>query len=96
MRNEEVMAVERTRLRVGMTILLSNKKYMVELVNGSRARVAPLARKRVNFKHPVTGKEYDFMARDGGAINISPNSEVPILSWTKRNGSANVVQRCRG
>ncbi len=73
-----------TRLQVGMVIKHGGTDYRVDLVNESRARCVPLEKvkvKQVMFdKRSGTEKEVEF-SRSGGAISISPNSEVEIVSW---------------
>jgi hypothetical protein len=61
-----------------MVVLLNGEKHRIALVNECRARAVPLAKKRTAFK-TLMGKSVAFM-QDRRAVNISPNSEVPILS----------------
>lgn len=62
-------------LKVGERITIGNKPYRVEMVNNCRARCVPTGRKRVSFTHPISGKVYNFKARDGRTVNIAPITE---------------------
>ena len=66
-----------------MVIKHSGIQYRVDMVNESRARCVPLEKVKVKQtmfdKRTGADKEVEF-ERVGGAINISPNSEVEVIS----------------
>jgi hypothetical protein len=75
------------RLRVGDIVDLNGRgsEHFVWFVNDSRAAVIPLGeRKEFNFK-TLEGKSVHFEA-DPASVNISPNSEIPILRRLGRDG----------
>lgn len=75
------------RLRVGDIVDLNGRgsEHFVWFVNDSRAAVIPLGeRKEFNFK-TLMGKSVHFEA-DPASVNISPNSEIPILRRLGRDG----------
>lgn len=65
------------RFKPGDVVLLDNREYVVDFINESRMRCIPMERKKVEY---VTAdeKKVEFTA-DYSAVNISPNSELPIL-----------------
>lgn len=68
-----------TRLQAGHVILLSGIEHRVILVNDCRARVVPLKKVKKSYK-TLEGEDVSFEAK-GKAVNISPNSEVPIVRF---------------
>lgn len=66
-----------SRLRVGDVILLDSRRHVIEMVNESRARAVPVARKRVDYE-TVSGKRVAFDT-NYASQNISPNSECKIV-----------------
>lgn len=71
-----------TRLQRGMIVEVNHAQYRVEMVNESRARCLPLNRtkKTVVFTN-AKGEDCEFTPETtGGAINISPNAELPIIN----------------
>lgn len=71
-----------TRLRVGMVIEFGGEQYRVTLVNECRARCEPVSKTRkveINTRFGEDGQPIKFEAQ-ASSINISPNSEVNILS----------------
>ncbi len=71
-----------TFLQVGMQFKHGGSVYRVEMVNESRARCVPVDKIKVKQtmfdKRTGADKEVEF-ERTGGAINISPNSEVEVV-----------------
>jgi hypothetical protein len=70
-----------------MIVMLNGVRHRVEKVNECRAYCVPLRKKRVIFKDRVMNKTIQFM-RKGKAISISPDSEIPILSYGKKTTGA--------
>jgi len=68
---------EYTRLRVGDLVVLEGRKHVITMVNSCRARAVPLAKKRVDYE-TIDGKRVKFDTCFA-TVNISPNSEIPIL-----------------
>lgn len=70
-----------SRLQPGMVIEVSGDEYRVEYVNDCRAKCVPLNRQKRTIKFEnKKGETCEFTPETtGGAINISPNSECPIL-----------------
>jgi len=71
------------RLRVGDIIRMGNTEHFVWFLNDSRAAVIPLRNTTYTFKTLET--DVTFQA-DPASVNISPNSEVPILKRLGREG----------
>ena len=73
-----------TRLQPGMIIRRSGELWRVVMVNDCRARVVPID-KQVKTFTPATGLNAGkklVIESSGGGENISPNSEVEIVSFT--------------
>jgi hypothetical protein len=68
---------EYSRLRLGDLVVLDGRKHVITMVNSCRARAVPLAKKRVDYE-TVDGKRVKFDTCYA-TVNISPNSEIPIL-----------------
>lgn len=79
------------RLEVGMIVDMGRDEglYEVTLINDCRARIEPLEKRRTvviknNFAAEGESEEKTFQARREG-MDISPNSECPIVSWNKKS-----------
>jgi hypothetical protein len=68
---------EYSRLRLGDLVVLDGRKHVITMVNPCRARAVPLAKRRVDYE-TVDGKRVKFDT-NYSTVNISPNSEIPIL-----------------
>lgn len=68
---------EWTRLRLGDVVMLNGREHVIDYLNSCRARAVPLAKKHVSYT-TVAGKKVEFETTFD-TINISPNSDIPIL-----------------
>lgn len=71
-----------SRLRQGMIIQLRGIKYVVDMVNACRAHCVPMEKVKVVMRDKLKDKEVTF-ERTASSIDISPNSECPILGYQK-------------
>lgn len=70
-------------LREGMTIeLIDGKRYLVTMVNFSRARIKPLFKVKHEVTKRITGEKIVFESYPG-EVNIGPDSEVLVHEYVK-------------
>ena len=66
-----------TRLQPGQVLEFAGERYLCVFVNDCRARLVP-QQKHVVVVTTAAGKSATFQ-RYGASVNVSPNSELPIV-----------------
>ncbi|QDP54843.1 MAG: hypothetical protein Unbinned3891contig1000_41 [Prokaryotic dsDNA virus sp.] len=80
-----------TRLQPGDVIEHDGTEHLVWFVNNSRASAIPFTCNAVQFRSR-SGQVVKLTASSGNSINISPNSEVPILSSLGQSGLQEILK----
>ncbi len=70
-----------TRLQPGHVVEFNGEEWIVTYVNESRARIVPREKKQITIT-TSEGLTANFQ-RHGGALDISPNSELRIVGREK-------------